>query len=59
MKGTYCINEKSAIAMVDHFEIKPGVDNIITMLSFYQSNTRQDVYFLNELVSETEALLEQ
>ncbi|MBP1968358.1 putative nucleotidyltransferase [Virgibacillus natechei] len=61
---TYCINEKKAVAMVEHFSIKPKnykerIDNAIRLLSSDKNNTRKGVNLLGQLVTETEQLLDK
>lgn len=58
----YCINEKKAVAMVDRFEIKPvgykdRVDEIVTLISADEDDTRKGVNLLKELVSDIERLV--
>lgn len=60
---TYCINEKKAVAMVDSFSNKPKnykerIDSVISLLSD-QNNTREGVNLLQQLVTDTEQLLDK
>ncbi|AUS08937.1 hypothetical protein C1X05_08815 [Laceyella sacchari] len=59
----YCINEKKAVMMVDQFAIKPvdykkRVDQIFTLLSKDENQTRQAADMLRDLVAETEKILQ-
>ncbi|KKO52942.1 nucleotidyltransferase domain-containing protein [Paenibacillus sp. DMB20] len=60
----YCINEKKAAALVNGFSVKPKdykerVDRIFTLLSTDETQTREGVDLLKELVRETDMLLDQ
>lgn len=58
----YCINEKKAVRIIDGFDTKPQgykkrIDKIITLLSSNIDSTRRGLEILQELISETEVLL--
>ncbi|WP_079710085.1 nucleotidyltransferase domain-containing protein [Paraliobacillus ryukyuensis] len=62
MNEEYCINEKKAVRMIDGFDTKPQdykkrIDKIITLLSPSVDSTRRGLEILEELISETEVLL--
>lgn len=62
MNEEYCINEKKAVRMIDDFTTKPEgykkrIDKIITLLSTSIDSTRKGIDILQELISETESLL--
>ena len=62
MNEEYCINEKKAVRMIGEFDIKPQdfkkrIDKIITLLSPSIDSTKQGLEILQELISETEVLL--
>lgn len=59
----YCINEKKAVRMIDGFEKKPKdykarIDEIVTLVSADKEKTKAAVERLQELIAETERLLE-
>lgn len=61
LNNEYCINEKKAVKMIDAFKSKPQnykkrIDELITLISFNESNTRKGVEILEELVNEVKAL---
>lgn len=61
LNNEYCINEKKAVKMIDAFKTKPQnykkrIDELITLISFNESNTRKGVEILEELVNEVKAL---
>ena len=61
LNNEYCINEKKAVKMIDTFKIKPQnykkrIDDVITSISFNESDTRRGVGILEELVNETKDL---
>lgn len=61
LNNEYCINEKKAVKMIDAFKTKPQnykkrIDELITLISFNESNTRKGVEILEELVNETKDL---
>lgn len=63
MNEEYCINEKKAVRMLDEFNTKPEryknrIDEMITLLSPGIDSTSQGLEMLQELISETEILLE-
>lgn len=58
----YCINEKKAVRMIEGFNTKPNdykkkIDQIITLISSNQYSTKEGIEILQELISETERLL--
>lgn len=58
----YCINEKKAVRMIEGFNTKPNdykkkIDQIITLISSDQDSTKEGIEILQELISETERLL--
>ncbi|AOY77706.1 hypothetical protein [Clostridium formicaceticum] len=58
----YCINEKTAVVMIDSFDIKPReykkrIDKIITLISSDKDKTREGVDMLYGLISETKNLI--
>ncbi|MFC5466192.1 nucleotidyltransferase domain-containing protein [Lederbergia graminis] len=58
----YCINEKKAVRMIESFDRKPQdykkrIDKLITLLSPDIESTRQGLDMLQDLISETEILL--
>ncbi|WP_337969851.1 nucleotidyltransferase domain-containing protein [Virgibacillus salexigens] len=58
----YCINEKKAVRMIEGFSTKPinykkKIDKTITLLSSNKDNTKEGIEILQELISETERLL--
>ncbi|OZU87443.1 DNA polymerase subunit beta [Virgibacillus indicus] len=58
----YCINEKKAVAVVDRFEVKPAeykdrIDEIVSLISADEDDTRKGVNLLKELVSDIERLV--
>lgn len=60
----YCINEKKAVRMIEGFNIKPNhykkkIDQIITLISTNQDSTKEGIGILQELISETNQLLNQ
>jgi len=62
MNEEYCINEKKAVRMIDGFDAKPQgykerIDKIITLLSPSIDSTKRGLEILQELISETEVLL--
>lgn len=62
MNEQYCINEKKAVRMIDGFNLKPQdykkrIDEMITLLSSNVESTKQAVGMLEELIGETERLL--
>lgn len=62
MNEEYCINEKKAVRMIEKFDKKPHdykkrIDKIVTLISSNIESTRQGIEILQELVSETESLL--
>ena len=62
MNEEYCINEKKAVRMIDGFDTKPQgykkrIHKIITLLSLSIDSTRRGLEILQELISETEVLL--
>src|SRR5690625_2807510 len=62
MNEEYCINEKKAVRMIDGFDTKPQgykkrIDKIITLLSPSIDSTKRGLEILQELISETEVLL--
>jgi predicted nucleotidyltransferase len=61
LNNEYCINEKKAVKMIDAFKSKPQnykkrIDELITLISFNESNTRKGVEILEDLVNEVKAL---
>ncbi|WP_291648348.1 nucleotidyltransferase domain-containing protein [Clostridium sp.] len=61
LNNEYCINEKKAVKMIDTFKIKPQnykkrIDEVVTLISSNESNTRRGVEILEELVNETKDL---
>jgi len=61
LNNEYCINEKKAVKMIDAFKTKPQnykkrIDELITLISFNESNTRKGVEILEDLVNEVKAL---
>lgn len=63
LNNEYCINEKKAVKMIDTFKIKPQdyklrIDEVITLISSNESNTRRGIEILEELVNETKVLSE-
>ena len=64
MNEEYCINEKKAVRMIDGFYNKPQdykikIDKIITLISSSIDNTKLGIEILEELITETEKLLEK
>ncbi len=62
LNGEYCINEKKAVRMIEGFNTKPNdykkkIDQIITLISSNQDSTKEGIGILQELISETERLL--
>lgn len=62
MNEEYCINEKKAVRMIDGFDTKPQdykkrIDKMITYLSSNIESTRRGLEILEELIAETEVLL--
>ncbi|GIO08035.1 hypothetical protein J31TS6_40630 [Brevibacillus reuszeri] len=62
LNGEYCINEKKAVRMIEGFNTKPNdykkkIDQIITLISSNQDSTKEGIEILQELISETERLL--
>ncbi|GGD52123.1 nucleotidyltransferase domain-containing protein [Paenibacillus nasutitermitis] len=62
LNGEYCINEKKAVRMIEGFNAKPNdykkkIDQIITLISSNQDRTKEGIGVLQELISETERLL--
>ena len=58
----YCINEKKAVRIIDGFATKQQgykkrIEKIITLLSSNIDSTRRGLEILQELISETEVLL--
>lgn len=63
LNDEYCINEKKAVRTIDGFNKKPKdyknkIDKIFTLVSSNKDSTRQGVEILQELISETESLIE-
>ncbi|MCR1949830.1 MULTISPECIES: nucleotidyltransferase domain-containing protein [unclassified Clostridium] len=61
LNNEYCINEKKAVKMIDTFKIKPvdykkRIDEVITLLSSNENNTRRGLEILEDLVNETKDL---
>lgn len=59
----YCINEKKAVKMIEGFKIKPQdykikIDEIITLISSNIDNTIKAFDILQELVNETQRMIE-
>lgn len=59
----YCINEKKAVRMIEGFDLKPmnykkRIDEIIELLSPNIENINRAIGILEELISETQGLLE-
>lgn len=64
MNEEYCINEKKAVRMIDGFHNKPRdykikIDKIITLISSSIDNTKIGIEILQELITDTEKLLEK
>ena len=64
MNEEYCINEKKAVRMIDGFYYKPQdykvkIDKIITLISSNIDNTKLGIEIIQELITETEELLEK
>src|SRR5690625_4120742 len=58
----YCINEKKAVRMIEGFKNRPEnykkrIDNIFGLISANEDNAREAVNMLQELISDTENLL--
>ncbi|MUG24884.1 DNA polymerase subunit beta [Paenibacillus macerans] len=63
LNGEYCINEKKAVRMIEGFNTKPNdykkkIDQIINLISSNQDSTKEGIEILQELISETERLLD-
>jgi len=61
LNNEYCVNEKKEVKMIDAFKSKPQnykkrIDELITLISFNESNTRKGVEILEDLVNEVKAL---
>jgi len=59
----YCLNEKKAVKMVQHFNQKPEnykekIDHIVTLLSTDIENTEEAIRLLENLIAETEELIQ-
>ena len=62
INGEYCINEKRAVWMIEGFHTKPNdykkkIDQVITLISSNRERTEEGIEILQELISETERLL--
>jgi len=62
MNEEYCINEKKAVRMIEGFKNRPEnykkrIDNIFGLISANEDNAREAVNMLQELISDTENLL--
>nr|WP_255259716.1 hypothetical protein [Lentibacillus sp. CBA3610] len=61
---TYCINEKKAVRMIEGFPDKPEnykkrTDEIFSLISTNPESTRSAVSILQELIRETEGLVDR